>query len=1054
MLRKLWFVLILFCLCAAAMAAPPPEIADCKVFKVWQFTKSAEGWRPGSNVGPFSVKNGVLSFTMTGPDPGIVNTSPGSADCSRYGRLGIKMRSSASGSNQVYFGTNKSTLGEGTVATCSLRGDGKYHFCEVDLSQLKTWTGKLTVLRIDPVNGTGEIGAKVDIEWIALYQVPARLRFGRPKVEGDWEGRWRTVSFSITNVGGQPTPSDLIVSVGLTKFRVEPIPPGHTREITAEVEASGTGYTAKVRAGRRTYFIASLMSDDAREPKVYGLPNSVPVQINSYAEPGGTPHINRARGRLDCGNAYGAASLSPLGVLVYRDREGVVRYDELLPDSVLADDSALRLSGKHKLDRGTAALRWTITANPKHGTPAEATRAEIICQFTVSQPVDILRFEGPRFNIPNTWTHALFPGLQYLEANESYTATQFVGPKLADQHIPHPYRIAVPLMAVETMEGIIGMSWDPLQQWAPGHPLPCAQFEPDEGLMTIFAPSIPDYVDENHEYATTPYTLKPGQKMTLKMSFFTESGKKITDVIPDYLASHPIKSVLDSGDVEKTVDTCFKAYAGTLYANGWKSHIGAHLPHVPNPVYASLVLGESLRKSSPDLARKCNIDPATQLTQYTGTPLDWFTEGAHAAADAAIAKQSPDGGFPYTVTAEMSKRIQGFKSMSGVDATTLGTVGETNSGLIARDLGGILDQAVRTGAKKYVDAGLLGLAKLNTFTVPRGAQTWEVHAHTPDVYAAALCVNANLASYHLTGDKKYLDYAGFWVRTGLPFIYTWVPPLGSAEHAGAAVSPPLTARAAVSPPLTKGGQGGVPSAVLTYDENGEGKNLLFAKPDEFYSDTHRHINPGASIAVFGTSFYVANWFGTPVQWCGLVWANSARAYTEFRPDPVLQSVADSVFASTAQEQFDKGFAAGTYPDSWNLVSNTVSTAFIAPDQIISYAYGRLGEKTPASVSTASFKGTNGNQSCLNTFARIEASSYEPADQSLRAKLKLFANQDAYSCITNTSSPARVEVDGTQLARADDLRAAPSGWFYDAEHNALHVKYRSQNRVADLKVSWR
>ena len=1022
MLARLTVVFVALCVSAAAQT--PPEVADCKVFKVWQFTNSAEGWRPDNNVGPFSIKSGVLSFTNTGPDPWIINASLGAPDCSKYGRLGIKMRSSVGGSNQVYFATDKSKLGEGAVATCSVRGDGKFHFYEIDLSQLRTWTGKLAVLRIDPVNGGFEVGAKVDIDWIALYQAPARIMLGRPEVKVAGVGPGRSLILSISNTGGKPTPPDMVVTANEARQKIRPIRPGETRRVALEVANSLKGYAAKARAGGKTLFEVNLMSRDTRHRVEWDLQGLGWIALDeSTGAAGVKPKVTAAGAYIDSGDIAVPCALRPLATLVYRDSHGTLHYDEIVPDpySISIKGAAATFRGTHKLAHGTATARWMVNAR-KTGTTGATW--EVTTQLSADAPVEVLRFEGPRLWIGPDWNHALFPGLHYLEADEPYSAVEFIGPKLADQHIPHPYKVTMPVMALETNFGVAGMSWDPLQEWAPGHALPCAQFEPNEGL-TIFAPSIPDYVDENHDYAKAPYTLRPGEKMTLKMSFFACPGRKITDVIPDYFAAHGLpKSPPIAGGVEGAIDTCFKAYAGTLYSkedNGWKSHFGLHLPYTPNPVYASLVLAESLRKSKPELARKCNIDPNAQLSQYIGTSLDWFADGASGGADAVIARQSPDGGFPYSITEEMTKRIQEFKLMSGVDATTLGTVGETNSGLIARELGGILDYAMRTGEKKYVDAGLLGLAKLNSFTVPRGAQTWEVHAHAPDVYAAALCVNANIAGYHLTRDEKYLDRAKFWARTGLPFVYSWVPPISQ-----------------------------VPEAVLHFDENGEGKNPVLAKPGEFYTDTRRQINPGSTIAVLGTSFYVANWFGTPVQWCGLVWANSVRAYTKLRPDPALDAVADSVFASATQQQFDKGFAAGTYPDSWNLVGNVANTAFIAPDSIISYAYCLIGEKTPAGVSTESFSTPSG-VARLNTFASIE--QLTGGAGAIEAKLKFYADQDVYACFAPVASPKSVSVDGSALAAASDLRAAASGYYYDAGKQALHVKYRVPSRTAALAVNW-
>jgi len=238
--------------------------------------------------------------------------------------------------------------------------------------------------------------------------------------------------------------------------------------------------------------------------------------------------------------------------------------------------------------------------------------------------------------------------------------------------------------------------------------------------------------------------------------------------------------------------------------------------------------------------------------------------------------------------------------------------------------------------------------------------------------------------------------------------------------------------------------------VLHFDENGEGNNVVLDNPSEFYTDTRRRINPGSTIAVFGSSFYCVNWFGTPVQWCGLVWANSVRSLAKLRPNPTLERVADCVFASATQQQFDKGFAAGTYPDSWNLQTNVANTAFIAPDLILSYAYSLIGEKMLTGASVESFA-TRSGLARLNTFAVIERLA--STDNALAAKLKFYAGQDVYSCLAKVDRPVSVTADDSPLAETPDLRAAASGWFYDEANRALHIKYRSRSRTAEIGVKW-
>jgi len=108
-------------------------------------------------------------------------------------------------------------------------------------------------------------------------------------------------------------------------------------------------------------------------------------------------------------------------------------------------------------------------------------------------------------------------------------------------------------------------------------------------------------------------------------------------------------------------------------------------------------------------------------------------------------------------------------------------------------------------------------------TVPRGAQTWEIPLHTPDIMASAHMVRAYVLGYHLSGKQAYLDQARYWAWTGVPFVYLVNP-------------------------------------------------------------TEQAIGPYATIAVLGATHWQAPvWMGQPVQWCGLVYGDALQLLAEVDP---------------------------------------------------------------------------------------------------------------------------------------------------------------------------
>jgi len=273
---------------------------------------------------------------------------------------------------------------------------------------------------------------------------------------------------------------------------------------------------------------------------------------------------------------------------------------------------------------------------------------------------------------------------------------------------------------------LVSVMWDARQEWRPGVDRPSAMFASpnwlegqDNHLLELFLPSIPKWVPENADRATTPYLLAP-------------------DAAPVQLRFSLLAT--RSGDVLSALDHWYARY-------GIPS-----LPAKPRSYETELAISPGPNEVGFDL-----------LQAVRSLPNDLYP---------IIAGQRPDGSWAYEDTADALKLLRGatdYKDSLGVTGdTTIGTCTFLNGRTRA-----LLRYARITGSPQAREAGLKALRRLDRFVRPEGAQTWEVPLHTPDILASANAIQAYLEGYYLTGNPHWLERARYWGRTGLPFIYVW-----------------------------------------------------------------------------------------------------------------------------------------------------------------------------------------------------------------------------------------------------------------------------------------
>ena len=187
---------------------------------------------------------------------------------------------------------------------------------------------------------------------------------------------------------------------------------------------------------------------------------------------------------------------------------------------------------------------------------------------------------------------------------------------------------------------------------------------------------------------------------------------------------------------------------------------------------------------------------------------------------------------------------------------------------------------------------------MKRFHTPRGAQTWELPLHTPDILAAAYLVGAYVRGYQLTGRQEYLALARRWALSGVPFVYQW---------------------------------------------------------------GCRPIMPYATVPVFGaTNWRAPNWMGLPVQWCGTVYAYWLCKLARYDRTIDWRTLARGILLAGEQMQYpgderaddDARSRAGCLPDVFHLADQQRAGPSINPCALASLRLAVQGRVDSLAVAVS------------------------------------------------------------------------------------------------------
>jgi len=507
--------------------------------------------------------------------------------------------------------------------------------------------------------------------------------------------------------------------------------------------------------------------------------------------------------------------------------------------------------------------------------------------------------------LPGVGTHgtnknqALFAGLEYLENEPSSSEADLIGPA-AWRLVPDSIKVTFPLMAIQAGNHYLGLIWEPQPDLCAVHDSPDRQFDSGGHLLGLLFPGS-DGVNRE-ENRLLPYRaemLRARQPLRVRATLIGGRGQSVVPAIQHYVqlkgwpALPPTQSSAEYFELAARGWLESKAREGDLYRHAVWPGFNAQ-PAADAALWmfwlAQQPGGQDLAPALTAAAREAlqKLVPANYNTAQIGHnryPLPALVfggviENVQAARERGrnlLRRFEPDGAVHYQPPAR------------GPDYGKTHWAPDAN-GLTATVVFGLLEAATFSGDPDLVEAGIRHLRALGKFrnTVPRGAQTWEIPLHTPDILASAYLVHAYALGYELTGDPDLLDQARYWAWTGVPFVY-------------------------LTPP------------------------------------TPRPVGIYGTIAVLGaTAWNAPVWIGQPVQWCGLVYAEAINRLAAHDAAGPWRHLADGIAAAGIQHTWTSSDTdrQGLLPDYWLLRPQRGEGPAINPATLLTPALRKFDRPAP------------------------------------------------------------------------------------------------------------
>ncbi len=728
--------------------------------------------------------------------------------------------------------------------------------------------------------------------------------------------------------------------------RAESLPPGAEARLAWRIAATGQSPAAPVgvtvrAANSETLRVAHEVVVGRAMPSVdYARIGDVQVMVEESFAAIGDDDLRLVFPRADFG--LGIGRLQRRASDRWQTLASLPRLSRLVVDGAAGEPLLVYADAARPLERHDAgeALELVADVTDPNGVQwqivqtvvmrARERRFELELTATPTESAGLLALDGPMVLVGDGAPEgtgrrdAIFPGLEWLEDGETSSDSRVIAPEHPHRirYVPHPHMVTVPLMCarLDTPEGpdaVVSLSWDHLRPYLRNRNRSSALLaSPDrfEGrqatTMGLFAPSMPNLIAPNQRVAHTPLSVEAAESVSLAATLAVldgDAGDGALVALRQWYDDHGVPEPRPLPHGESLIDEIefnMAAYMRSMWNEeqqkwhpiffgppDWREP--RWLPdflydlRLGSKLVADAGVAQAARERYEHVVDLSGLAPAAEdLGFHFSEPAQrLLNEGREVAR--IMEQQHEDGSWRFRAYVATEGVFKGY------DYAELGQDGAAEVGTCAANARRVLRFARMTGDLQAREAGLRALDFMERFSVPRGAQTWEVPLHAPDILAAAQACEAYLEGYLLTGETDYLERAVFWAWAGLPFVSTW---------------------------------------------DIEGLEFL------------RY----ASIPVFGATWHTMSWFGQPVQWNGLDYATALRRLAPHDDSADWETIARGLTVSAMYQQYTDEEHQALWPDAISAIDLTDTGANFAPRQILVHIYEMMGLHTrPKTVAVPS-----------------------------------------------------------------------------------------------------